>query len=190
MIFFATLIVLGVSVALCLVRAIKGPTPFDRILSISSIGTIIAIGISVHGFAFDRPDFVDISLMYILLNFLGTIAILRYYKIKEKKVMSYNYIDLISLVLLAIGCFFILSGSLGLIKLPDVFSRIHAAGLIDTLGSGFIVLALIVYSGFSLLSLKLLLIPLFLIFTSPVTGHAIALFAHESGYKPKGKNKK
>jgi len=49
---------------------------------------------------------------------------------------------------------------------------------------------LIVYSGFSLLSLKLLLIPLFLIFTSPVTGHAIALFAHESGYKPKGKNKK
>ena len=85
MIFFATLIVLGVSVALCLVRAIKGPTPFDRILSISSIGTIIAIGISVHGFAVDRPDFVDISLMYILLNFLGTIAILRYYKIKRKK---------------------------------------------------------------------------------------------------------
>ena len=49
--------------------------------------------------------------------------------------MSYNYIELISLILLAIGCFFILSGSLGLIKLPDVFSRIHAAGLIDTLGS-------------------------------------------------------
>ena len=60
--------------------------------------------------------------------------------------MSYNYIELITLILLAIGCFFILSGSLGLIKLPDVFSRIHAAGLIDTLGSGFIVLALIIYS--------------------------------------------
>ena len=70
---------------MCLVRAIKGPTPFDRILSISSIGTIIAIAISVHGFAFNRPDFVDISLMYVLLNFLGTIAILRYYKIKNKK---------------------------------------------------------------------------------------------------------
>ncbi len=104
--------------------------------------------------------------------------------------MTYNYIELITFILLAIGCFFILSGSLGLIKLPDVFSRIHAAGLIDTLGSGFIVLALIIYSGFSLLSLKLILIPVFLIFTSPVTGHAIALFAHESGYKPKGKNKK
>ena len=85
MIFFLTLTALGVSVFMCLVRAIKGPTPFDRILSISSIGTIIAIGISVHGFAFNRPDFVDISLMYVLLNFLGTIAILRYYKIKNKK---------------------------------------------------------------------------------------------------------
>ena len=85
MIFFLTLSILGISVFMCLVRAIKGPTPFDRILSISSIGTIIAIGISVHGFAFDRPDFVDISLMYVLLNFLGTIAILRYYKIKNKK---------------------------------------------------------------------------------------------------------
>ena len=85
MIFFLTLTVLGVSVFMCLVRAIKGPTPFDRILSISSIGTIIAISISVHGFAFNRPDFVDISLMYVLLNFLGTIAILRYYKIKNKK---------------------------------------------------------------------------------------------------------
>ena len=85
MIFFLTLTVLGVSVFMCLLRAIKGPTPFDRILSISSIGTIIAIGISVHGFAFNRPDFVDISLMYVLLNFLGTIAILRYYKIKNKK---------------------------------------------------------------------------------------------------------
>ena len=85
MIFFLTLSILGISVFMCLVRAIKGPTPFDRILSISSIGTIIAIGISVHGFAFNRPDFVDISLMYVLLNFLGTIAILRYYKIKNKK---------------------------------------------------------------------------------------------------------
>ena len=63
--------------------------------------------------------------------------------------MSYNYIELVSLVLLAIGCFFILSGSLGIIKLTYVFIRIHASGLIDTLGSGFIVLALIVYSGFS-----------------------------------------
>ena len=43
--------------------------------------------------------------------------------------MSYNFIELFSIISLILGCFFILSGSLGLIKLPDVFSRIHAAGL-------------------------------------------------------------
>ncbi len=91
---------------------------------------------------------------------------------------------------LFLGCFFILSGSVGLIKLPDVFCRIHAAGLIDTLGTGFIILSLIIHSGFSLLSLKLLLIPLFILFTSPISGHAISLFAHESGHKPKAKLKR
>lgn len=95
-----------------------------------------------------------------------------------------------SFFFLFLGCFFILSGSIGLIKLPDVFSRIHAAGLIDTLGTGFVILALIIYSGFSLVSLKLFLIPLFILFTSPISSHAISLFAYESGHKPKAKNKK
>ena len=95
-----------------------------------------------------------------------------------------------SIFFLFLGCFFILSGSIGLIKLPDVFSRIHAAGLIDTLGTGFVILALIIYSGFSLVSLKLFLIPLFILFTSPISSHAISLFAYDSGHKPKAKNKK
>ena len=95
-----------------------------------------------------------------------------------------------SIFFLFLGCFFILSGSIGLIKLPDVFSRIHAAGLIDTLGTGFVILALIIYSGFSLVSLKLFLIPLFILLTSPISSHAISLFAYESGHKPKAKNKK
>jgi len=85
MIFFAALAILALSIILCIVRAIEGPTAFDRILSISSIGTIIALGIAIHGFAFQRPEFVDIALMYVLLNFLGTIAILKFYKIKRKK---------------------------------------------------------------------------------------------------------
>ena len=95
-----------------------------------------------------------------------------------------------SIFFLFLGCFFILSGSIGLIKLPDVFSRIHAAGLIDTLGTGFVILSLIIYSGFSFLSLKLLLIPLFILFTSPIYSHAISLFAYESGLKTKAKIKK
>ena len=85
MIFFIALVIFGLSIVFCIYRAVKGPTPYDRILSVSSIGTIMALGIAVHGFAFNRPDFIDISLMYILLNFLGTIAILKFYKMKSNK---------------------------------------------------------------------------------------------------------
>ena len=85
MIFFIALVIFGLSIVFCIYRAIKGPSPYDRILSVSSIGTIMALGIAVHGFAFNRPDFIDIALMYILLNFLGTIAILKFYKMKSNK---------------------------------------------------------------------------------------------------------
>ena len=85
MIFFIALVIFGLSIVFCIYRAVKGPTPYDRILSVSSIGTIMALGIAVHGFAFNRPDFIDIALMNILLNFLGTIAILKFYKMKSNK---------------------------------------------------------------------------------------------------------
>ena len=85
MIFFIALVIFGLSIVFCIYRAVKGPTPYYRILSVSSIGTIMALGIAVHGFAFNRPDFIDIALMYILLNFLGTIAILKFYKMKSNK---------------------------------------------------------------------------------------------------------
>ena len=85
MIFFIALVIFGLSIVFCIYRAVKGPTPYDRILSVSSIGTIMALGIAVHGFAFNRPDFIDIALLYILLNFLGTIAILKFYKMKSNK---------------------------------------------------------------------------------------------------------
>ena len=85
MIFFIALAIFGLSIVFFIYRAVKGPSPYDRILSVSSIGTIMALGIAVHGFAFNRPDFIDISLMYILLNFLGTIAILKFYKMKSNK---------------------------------------------------------------------------------------------------------
>ena len=52
MIFFAALGILAIAIVLCIIRAAKGPTPFDRILSISSIGTIIALGIAIHGLPF------------------------------------------------------------------------------------------------------------------------------------------
>jgi multicomponent Na+:H+ antiporter subunit F len=73
---------LGVLVVMLLVltRALKGPTVFDRILAINSFGTTTVIFIAVYGFYTGRPDFLDIALLYALINFIGTIAVTKYVK--------------------------------------------------------------------------------------------------------------
>ena len=75
--FLAVLIALAVSFLLILVRLINGKTTFDRILAANSIGTIIVLAISVHGFYMGRPEFIDISIVYALINFIGTVAVLK-----------------------------------------------------------------------------------------------------------------
>ena len=89
---------------------------------------------------------------------------------------------------IAIGVIALLIGSLGLIKLPDVYCRIHAVGMIDTAGASFIILGMIIHQGFSLVSFKLALIGVFLFFTSPIATHAVAQVAHKMSVKPVGRN--
>ncbi len=85
---------------------------------------------------------------------------------------------------LAIGTLALVIGSLGLIRLPDVFSRIHAVGMMDTAGVGFIVLGMMIHEGFSLISVKLAAVAVFLFFTSPIATHAVAQVAYKSGFSP------
>lgn len=65
------------TMALALTRAALGPTVFDRILAINMFGTKTVLLIAVLGFATGRPDFLDLGLLYVLLNFIGVIAVLR-----------------------------------------------------------------------------------------------------------------
>ena len=86
------------------------------------------------------------------------------------------------------GTVALLIGSLGLLRLPDVYCRIHAVGMIDTAGASFIILGMIIHEGFTLVSVKLVLIGVFLFFTSPIATHAVAQVAHKSGVVPVGRN--
>ena len=61
----------GVAMALALVRAARGPTAFDRLLAVNAIGTLVILGIALHGFIMGRPEFVDISILYAAINFIG-----------------------------------------------------------------------------------------------------------------------
>jgi len=75
--FLAGLIACAITGILILVRIVLGKTTFDRILAVNSIGTVIVIGISLHGFYSNRPEFLDIAIVYALINFIGTVAVLK-----------------------------------------------------------------------------------------------------------------
>lgn len=94
-------------------------------------------------------------------------------------------VDFASWILLLGGSFFCLSGGIGLVRLPDFFSRMHGAGLTDTLGAGLILSGLILQSGFSLNAAKLIFILFFLLLTSPTATHALAQAALGAGLKPR-----
>jgi len=61
-----------------LARSILGPTVFDRVLAVNSFGTKTALLIAVYGFLSGRPDFLDLALVYALMNFIGTIAVMKF----------------------------------------------------------------------------------------------------------------
>ena len=76
------LAIIGVlaAMALVMVRLIKGPTLYDRILAVNSFGTHTVLLIGLIGFWNGRPDFLDIALLYALINFVGTIAVLKFFR--------------------------------------------------------------------------------------------------------------
>lgn len=94
----------------------------------------------------------------------------------------------ISGIFFGLGGIAVLIGALGLIRMPDVYARIHAAGIIDTAGVAFFILGMMCLSGWSLVTVKLALIGIFLIFTSPISGHAIAQVASSQKIQPVGRN--
>ena len=77
MILAAGLAAIAVAILIALIRLALGPTAFDRVLAVNSIGTMIILGIALHGFVMGRPEFLDISVLYAILNFIGTFAVLK-----------------------------------------------------------------------------------------------------------------
>lgn len=91
----------------------------------------------------------------------------------------------LSWICLGIGGAFAAIGAIGLLRMPDMFSRMHAAGITDTMGAGFILLGMALDHGFTLVTVKLALIFIFIMFTSPTSSHALARAAIHGGLTPK-----
>ena len=87
---------------------------------------------------------------------------------------------LLAVVLLCAGVFFLLMGAIGILRFPDFYTRMHAAGKCDTLGSLLLFIGLALYEGFDLSSVKILFIGVFIFVTSPTATHAIARAAFKN----------
>lgn len=87
-------------------------------------------------------------------------------------------------VCLILGSLLMIIGGIGVLRLPDFFSRMHGAGLTDTMGGGLILIGLMFEGGFSAATVRLVLVLLFLWYTSPVSGHALAKAALSNGLRP------
>jgi multicomponent Na+:H+ antiporter subunit G len=92
--------------------------------------------------------------------------------------------DAVATLLLAAGVFFLVVAAIGFVRLPDVFSRLHVAGVIDTLGAPLVLLGAAVHVGPHLTAGKLVLGIAFMSVTSPLVGHLLARAALEAGHEP------
>jgi multicomponent Na+:H+ antiporter subunit G len=92
--------------------------------------------------------------------------------------------DILAWALILTGCFFTVVSAFGLVRLPDVYTRIHSAGLVDTVGAGFLLIGLMLYGGFTIVTIKLFLILAFIFFTSPTANNAFANAVYSAGIKP------
>ncbi len=93
-------------------------------------------------------------------------------------------IDLLTWAFLIAGSFFSIVGGIGIIRLPEFFSRLHGGGVTDTMGAGLILVGLMLQGGFSLVTVKLLMILFFLFVTSPTSCHALAKSALAQDVEP------
>lgn len=92
--------------------------------------------------------------------------------------------DILSWILLISGSMVLITGAVGMIRLPDFYTRLHAASVIDTLGCMLIVFGLVLQAGLTIVAVKLILIVVFILFTSPAAAHALAKAALHGELRP------
>lgn len=93
-------------------------------------------------------------------------------------------LDVLIWVLILAGSAFVITGGIGLLRLPDFYTRIHAAGITDTLGTWLIIMGLMLHEGLTLGSAKLAMLLFFLLATGPLSSHALAKAAFMRGLDP------
>ena len=93
-------------------------------------------------------------------------------------------LEVLSWISILGGLFFMIVGTIGVVRMPDVYTRLHAAGMTDTMGAGLLLLGRCFQAGLTRVLVRLILIYAFLLFTSPISTHALASAALSGGLEP------
>ncbi len=101
----------------------------------------------------------------------------------EFQALATQWFDMVSWICLVAGSLFCVIGGIGMLRMPDFYARGHSAGLTDTGGAGLILLGLMFQAGLTLVTVKLLMVLLFLYVTSPTATHALAKAAYAGGVR-------
>ncbi len=89
--YIAVSLAILVTMILALVRALRGPTVYDRVLAVNMFGTKTALLLSVIAFLFGRPDFLDLALAYALINLVGILAVLEFIQKKPRDIQAADH---------------------------------------------------------------------------------------------------
>ncbi len=92
--FAGAILAIVITMAMTIGRALMGPSIYDRILAVNSFGTKTVLLIAVYGFLTGRPEFLDIAIVYALVNFIGTIAVLKFFEYDDLGSDAYQEDDI------------------------------------------------------------------------------------------------
>ncbi len=92
--FAGAILAIVITMAMTIARALMGPSIYDRILAVNSFGTKTVLLIAVYGFLTGRPEFLDIAIVYALVNFIGTIAVLKFFEYDDLGSDAYQEDDI------------------------------------------------------------------------------------------------
>ncbi|MEO3429916.1 monovalent cation/H+ antiporter complex subunit F [Pelagibius sp. CAU 1746] len=85
MLYYAVIVAILATMALALARALLGPSVYDRVLAVNMLGTKTVLLLAVAAFFIGRPDFLDLALTYALINFIGTLAVLEFFRVRAQR---------------------------------------------------------------------------------------------------------
>jgi multicomponent Na+:H+ antiporter subunit F len=89
-VFYVATIAILITMALAVIRALLGPTVYDRVLAVNMFGTKTVLLLAVIAFIYGRPDFLDLALTYALINFIGVLAVLSFFQSSEHESVAKN----------------------------------------------------------------------------------------------------